>query len=105
MVIVETTVFTRRVQSVLSDEQYRVLQNQLVANPQLGKVIPGSGGLRKVRWSVSGKGKRGGLRIIYYWLASRDMILMLFVYPKNVQDDLTPQQLKALKRVIDEEYS
>ena len=74
MVIVETTVFTRRVQSVLSDEQYRVLQNQLVANPQLGKVIPGSGGLRKMRWSVSGKGKRGGLRIIYYWLASRDMI-------------------------------
>jgi len=105
MVIVETTVFTRRVQSVLSDEQYRVLQNQLVANPQLGKVIPGSGGLRKMRWSVSGKGKRGGLRIIYYWLASRDMILMLFVYPKNVQDDLTPEQLKALKKIIDEEYS
>ena len=105
MVIVETAVFTRRVQSVLSDEQYRVLQNQLVANPQLGKVIPGSGGLRKARWSVSGKGKRGGLRIIYYWLASRDMILMLFVYPKNVQDDLTPEQLKALKKIIDEEYS
>jgi len=73
--------------------------------PQLGKVIPGSSALRKMRWSVSGKGKRGGLRIMYYWLASRDMILMLFVYPKNVQDDLTPEQLKALKKIIDEEYS
>ena len=63
MVIVATAVFTRRIQAILSDEQYRLLQNQLVANPKVGKVIPGSGGLRKVRWSIGGKGKRGGLRV------------------------------------------
>jgi mRNA-degrading endonuclease RelE of RelBE toxin-antitoxin system len=104
MLIVETAVFTKRIQAILPDEQYRLLQNQLVANPQVGKVIPGSGSLRKVRWSIGGKGKRGGLRVIYYWSAARETILMLFVYPKGVQDDLTPEQLKALKRIIDEEY-
>jgi hypothetical protein len=88
----------------LSDEQYRLLQNQLVANPKVGKVIPGSGGLGKVRWSIGSKGKRGGLRVIYYWFAAREAILMLYTYPKSVQDDLTPEQLKALKSIIDEEY-
>jgi len=104
MLIVETAVFTKRIQAILPDEQYRLLQNQLVENPQLGKVIPGSGGLRKVRWSIADKGKRGGIGVIYYWSAARATILMLFVYPKSVQDDLTPEQLKALKRILDEEY-
>lgn len=104
MVIVETPIFTKRVQSILSDEQYRLLQHQLLANPQLGKVIPGSGGLRKVRWSIGVKGKRGGLRVIYYWFAAREMILMLFIYPKSVQDDLAPEQLKILKKIIEKEY-
>jgi len=103
MVIVETSVFTRQIQALLSDEEYRLLQSQLVANPQLGKMIPGSGGLRKARWSVGGRGKRGGIRVIY-WFGSGEVILMLFVYPKNVQDDLTREQLKTLRKIIDEEY-
>ena len=57
-----------------------------------------------MRWSVSGRGKRGGIRIIYHWAVAREHILMLFVYPKNEQDDLTPTQLRALRHIIDEEY-
>ena len=104
MVIVETAVFTRQVQGMLSDEEYRLLQTQLIADPQLGKVIRGSGGLRKMRWSIRGRGKSGGVRVIYYWFAPHEVILMLFVYPKNVQDDLTPHQLRLLRKIIDEEY-
>jgi mRNA-degrading endonuclease RelE of RelBE toxin-antitoxin system len=104
MLIIETPIFTQRIHQFLSDEQYRLLQQQLVTKPDSGRVIPGSGGLRKMRWSVSGRGKRGGIRIIYYWAVARGQILMLFVYPKSEQDDLTPMQLRALKRIMDEEY-
>ena len=104
MLIVETAIFTRRIQALISDEQYRLLQLYLVAQPDVGKVIPQSGGLRKLRWSLSGQGKRGGIRVIYYRSASRDTILMLFVYAKNEQDDLTRQQLKTLRKIIEEEY-
>jgi mRNA-degrading endonuclease RelE of RelBE toxin-antitoxin system len=104
MLLIETPIFTQRIQRFLSDEQYRLLQRQLVAKPDTGRLIPGSGGLRKMRWSVSGRGKRGGIRIIYHWAVAREQILLLFVYPKSEQDDLTPTQLRALKRIIDEEY-
>src|SRR5215212_1457384 len=104
MLIVETAIFTRRIQALISDEQYRLLQLQLIAQPDRGKVIPQSAGLRKLRWSLSGHGKRGGIRVIYYWSASRETILMLFVYAKNEQDDLTRQQLKTLRKIIEEEY-
>jgi hypothetical protein len=104
MLIVETAIFTRRIQALVSDEHYRLLQLQLITQPDVGKVIPQSGGLRKLRWSLSGQGKRGGMRVIYYWSASRDTIVMLFVYAKNEQDDLTRQQLKALRKIIEEEY-
>ena len=105
MLIIETPIFTQHIRQFLTDEQYRLLQQQLVTKPDTGRVIPGSGGLRKMRWSVSGRGKRGGIRIIYYWAVARGQILMLFVYPKSEQDDLTPIQLRALKRIMDEEYS
>lgn len=104
MLIVETPIFTRRIHSLLSDEHYRLLQLQLIANPDLGKVIPHSGGLRKARWSLRGQGKRGGIRVIYYWAVARETLLMLFVYAKNEQDDLSRQQLKMLKSIVDEEY-
>ena len=104
MVIIETPIFTRRIQDVLGDDEYRLLQAQLVQNPNAGKIIPGSGGLRKLRWSLGGHGKRGGIRVIYYWFVSPEVILMLFVYPKNEQDDLTPSQLKQLKKVVEGEF-
>ena len=64
MVIIETPIFTRRIQAILADDEYRLLQAQLVRKPDAGKIIPGSGGLRKLRWSAGGHGKRGGIRVI-----------------------------------------
>ena len=104
MVIIETSVFTRQVLAYLSDEEYRQMQLALILRPDMGTVIPGSGGLRKTRWAIVGRGKRGGVRVIYYWVVVQDKILMLFMYPKNVQDDLTPDQLKVLRKLIEEEY-
>lgn len=104
MVIIETPIFTRRIQATLSDEEYRLLQNHLVNRPDSGKLMPGSGGLRKLRWAAGGHGKRGGIRVIYYWFVSQDIILLLFAYPKSEQDDLTMDQLKQLKKIIEGEY-
>jgi mRNA-degrading endonuclease RelE of RelBE toxin-antitoxin system len=104
MVLVETSVFTRQVATALSDDVYHQLQAALAERPDLGARIPGGGGLRKVRWSAPGRGKRGGVRVIYYWVVDRDLIVMLFLYPKNVQGDLSAQQLRVLRRIIEEEY-
>ena len=104
MVIVETSIFTRRVMELLPDDEYRELQATLVDRPDAGPVIPGSGGLRKIRWSTSGHGKRGGSRIIYYWATAQERILMLFIYAKNESDDLTPDQLKMLRQIVENEY-
>lgn len=97
MIFVETPIFTRRVQEHLSDDSYADLQLFLAERPDAGKIIKQSGGIRKLRWAGSGRGKRGGLRVIYYWWAGKDRISMLMVYPKNERDDLTADQLKQLK--------
>jgi hypothetical protein len=104
MVIIETPIFTRQLSSTLSDQEYRLFQAALLDRPDAGKVIPGGGGLRKIRWAVEGRGKSGGIRVIYYWFTARGTILLLFMYPKNVQDNLTQDQLKQLKKMIEEEY-
>lgn len=104
MVIIETPIFSKQLLSALSDSEYRLFQNMLLEQPDTGKVIPGSGGLRKVRWAMRGRGKSGGVRVIYYWFTLRGTILLLFMYPKNVQDNLTQDQLKQLKKIIEEEY-
>lgn len=80
------------------------MQLALLAHPDMGAIIPRSGGLRKVRWSMSRRGKRGGVRAIYYWVVVDDQILMLFMYPKNEKDDLTPQQLKVLREIVEKEF-
>ncbi len=103
MEIIETPIFTKLIQSLLADEEYRMLQSKLVEAPDLGALIPGSGGLRKVRWKTVDQGKRGGIRAIYYWYVSLDTILMLYAYPKSKKSDLTSQQLKALKMLIEED--
>lgn len=104
MVIIETSIFTKQVQKILTDEEYRLLQIDLVNRPESGAVIPGSGGLRKVRWGYRGKGKSGGIRTIYYWAVSEEKLLMLFMFPKNVQENLSPTQIKALKQIVEDEY-
>ncbi len=104
MKIIETSVFTKRLKTLLPDEDYRRLQNEIILNPEKGKIISGSGGLREIRWSISGKGKGGGVRIIYYWAKTKEIILMLLIYSKNEQDDLSNEQLKILKSLIEKEF-
>ena len=104
MEIVETSVFTRQVLALLADDEYRTIQAALANRPTLGPVIPGSGGVRKVRWGLSGRVKRGGVRVIYYWAATKDVLLMLLIYAKSEQEDLSPSQLKALRGIVKDEY-
>lgn len=103
MVIIEYPGFTKTIADLLSDEDYRALQNALVENPERGDLMPGTGGLRKIRWSLAGRGKRGGARIIYYWWVRESRIYLILAYPKNVQDNLTPAQAKRLAEAIDRE--
>ena len=100
MIIVETTVFTRLITQLMHDDQYRELQERLIENPEIGDLIQASGGLRKIRWKLSGRGKRGGVRVIYYWAVSADQIRMLYVYSKSDQKDLTKDQIKVLRQLV-----
>jgi len=72
MMIIETSIFTRQVLALLDDDEYRRLQTVLVVHPEVGVIIPGSGGLRKLRWGAKGRGKRAGVRVIYYWVGRQD---------------------------------
>lgn len=103
MVLIETSVFTKRVQTLLDEEEYRLLQLELIQRPTVGSVIPGTGGLRKLRWGTRGGGKRGGGRVIYYWIGERDTILLLLIYGKGQQDKLTAKQRKTLRQFVEEE--
>ena len=96
--------FTRQVSELLDRESYRLLQLRLVGDPEAGQLIPGTGGLRKIRWQGSGRGKRGGVRVIYYWAVRDAVVLMLLMYGKNEQDDLTPAQKKVLVALVREEF-
>lgn len=101
MLFVETSIFTREIQRLISDDNYRALQTALMLRPETGKLIKGSGGLRKVRWNLPGTGKRGAIRVIYFW-SPPDTIFMLFPYKKSEQEELTRNQLKILRRMIKE---
>jgi len=101
MVFIETSIFTREIQWLLPDESYRMLQSVLMLRPDAGSVIRGSGGLRKIRWNLPGSGKRGALRVIYFW-SPPDTIFMLFPYRKTDQEDLTSEQLKLLRKMVKE---
>ena len=101
MIIIETPIFTRLIKELMSDDEYRELQEALIQRPDLGAIIKASGGLRKARWSVEGRGKSGGVRVIYYWVVDADHIRMIYVYPKGKQDNLTAAQLKALREIVE----
>jgi mRNA-degrading endonuclease RelE of RelBE toxin-antitoxin system len=101
MLFIETPIFTSEIQSLLPDEYYRNLQGDLSIRPDAGNIITGSGGLRKIRFGLKGIGKRGGLRIIYYW-DPPDTIYMLFACKKNEQEDLTKSQIKILSKLVQE---
>jgi len=102
MIFIETPIFTKEVQALLPDDSYPEMQQALLVRPEAGNLIPGSGGLRKLRWKLPRVGKRGSLRIIYYWDTPSYTIYMLLPYKKSKQEDLTQDQLKILSRLIKE---
>jgi len=103
MRFVETPVFTRAICEFVTDEVYRALQIALLLRPEQGSLIPGGGGLRKVRCQSAGSGKRGGLRIIYFWHPEEAVFYMLLAYPKSHQQNLSPEQSRILRRVVKED--
>ena len=105
LVFFETPLFNRLLAEYLNDESYRALQRALLENPELGDVMPGTGGFRKVRWEDSrrGKGKRGGLRVIYYYLTADHQIWFFTLYDKDEATDLTSGEKKVLKKAIQAE--
>ncbi len=105
MEFIESPAFTRHFSQYLNDEGYEALQNELARNPQAGDAMPGTGGFRKMRWADPrrGKGRRGGLRIIYYRFARDHQIWLMTLFDKNEASDLLPKEKKALKAAIEAE--
>ncbi len=102
LVFFESPLFTRILPDYLDDEAYRGLQKVLMRNPEQGDVMPGTGGFRKIRWQDKrrGKGKRGGMRVIYYYLMADKQIWFFTIYGKDEMADLTPSEKKSLKQAI-----
>lgn len=98
---VETKLFTRLIEDYLDDDEYAALQASLLAHPETGVVIPGGGGIRKLRWRAAGRGKRGGYRVIYYLRRSEGVFWMLTMYPKNVRDNLPLHVLRQIRQEIE----
>ena len=102
MEFIEVPVFTSRVLRHLGEDRYAELQSHLSRHPTAGVIIPGSKGLRKVRWAASGRGKRGGVRVIYYWPVTPEIITFLDIYPKNEKDNLTQGEIRLLNLLLED---
>ena len=99
---IETRLFTGFVGEYLTDDEYRDLQAVLIERPEAGPVIPGSGGVRKLRWRAPGRGKRGGYRVIYYAKTAQRVIWMLTMYRKNVADNIPAQVLRQIRKEVED---
>jgi hypothetical protein len=100
LIFVESRAFERLREQYLEDAQFHALQRAILHNPEVGAVIPGTNGLRKLRWGLDGIGKRGGLRVIYYLVTADSRCLLLYLYPKSAQDDLAPAEVRLLMRLV-----
>ena len=100
MVFIETSLFTKPLTSYLSDDDYRGLQSYLLQKPDAGDIVRGSGGVRKIRWAPQGKGKSGGVRVMYYWKKSDHEIWMLTIYSKSERATISGHQLKQISEAI-----
>ena len=98
----ETTLFAKHRSNLLSDEEYDALCRHLAERPEAGALIQKSGGLRKVRWAAGGKGKSGGVRVIYYWARSDDEIFLMTVYSKGEKDNLSAREVKLLRKLLEQ---
>ena len=101
MEFIEAPLFTRRVHEYLTDDEYAALQWALALRPEAGAIIPGSGGIRKLRWAGKGRGKRGGLRVIYYWRDRKGEIWLLTLYAKNEAENIPLHLLRELRKEIE----
>jgi hypothetical protein len=101
LTFIETKLFTRLAEEYLGDDGLLELQVYLLAQPEIGKVIAGSGGVRKLRWAMPGRGKRGGLRVIYFLRTRQEEIWLLTLYAKNVSENISSAMLKKIKATID----
>lgn len=99
---IEHPTFTKQIELLLSDEEYRRLQTDLAANPETGDLIPGLAGLRKLRWGAKGKGKRGGARIIYLLITKPGFIYLFYAYTKGDISDMSSEQKKRLAKAVEE---
>ncbi len=104
MELIETSIFTRQIAALLSDEEYGRFQSRIAANPELGALLKGGGGIRKIRVAVGSRGKSGGARVIYYWAVRKGVILLLYAYAKNATADLTAKQVSQLAQVVKKEF-
>jgi len=106
-VFFETPVFSRLLPSHLDDTEYGLLLSALMRDPERGDLMPGTGGFRKLRWADArrSKGRRGGLRVIYYVLSADEQIWLFTIYDKGEIKDLTARQCRSLKRAIHDELS
>jgi len=103
MIFIETSLFTRLLPNYLSDDEYRSLQWHLLEHPEAGNIVRGSGGVRKIRWSQEGKGKKGGVRVVYYWKKSAHEIWLLTIYSKGERATIPGHILKKIAKEIKNE--
>lgn len=95
-IFIESSLFSRLIENYLDDEQYGELQRYLIKHPTAGDIVPKSGGVRKLRWKMAGRGKRGGMRVIYY-LKDKTTIYLLTVYSKGEVSNISANVLKKIK--------
>ena len=103
MIFIETSRFTELVKTHLSDDEYAAFQWLLLERPDAGSIVSGSGGVRKIRWGLRGRGKRGGIRVIYYWKKPDGEIWLLTLYAKNEKGTIPGHILKQIALEIDDE--
>jgi hypothetical protein len=102
MEFIETQTFTRMVTALLADDEYKNLQIELMEDPGRGDLIKGGGGIRKMRFAAQGRGKSGGIRVIYYWIKDNHQIYMLVMYPKSKKDNLSDKETAILSEFVKE---